>query len=351
VTLRDVAEASGFGLGTVSAALAGSPVVKADTRARINVAAAELGYRVSGLGRALRTGRTNAVGIVVPDISNPVITHIVRGIGDTLLSRGMVGVVCNTDDDLEKQVLSLTALLSGGVDGLLFVSQTAEAPIVRQMLRDGPPCVFINRRPLRRSVDYVGVDNEGGVGLAVDHLVGHGHRRIAMLHGPLTTSTAMERAQGYRQAMLRHGLRVTPDLEREGDYRLHTGTALTRDLLVGDDPPSAIIAANDLMAVGALTAIRQHGLTVPDDRSVVGFGDTYLAHLPPIDLTTIYHATPEMGASAVDMLLRRIAGQSVTRRSVVLPTRLVVRGSTADCPHRAGAARPEPRRPPVPLRA
>jgi LacI family transcriptional regulator len=329
VTLHDVAEASGYALGTVSAALSGSPAVRSETRARIKAVAAGLGYRVSGLGRALRTGRTNTVGIVVPDISNPVITHIVRAVSDALLWHGMLGVVCSTDHDLDKLGFSLSVLLSRGVDGLLFVSQTAESRAVRRVLVHGPPCVFINRRPMRGSVDYVGVDNEGGVGLAVDHLAALGHRRIAMLQGPLATSTALERANGYRGAMRRHGLSTDLSLQREGDYRLHTGMVLTRELLSLRHPPSAVIAANDLMAVGALTEIAQAGLSVPGDISVVGFGDTYLAQLPLIDLTTVHHATPEMGTTAVDVLLRRIAGEVVLRRTVVVPTSLVVRGTSA----------------------
>ena len=341
VTINDVAKACNVAPSTVSNALAGKAYVKPATRRRILAAVERLGYRASTIAGALRTQRSFSVGVVLADITNPTFPEIVRGIEDALRESGCTLLLCNTDGTVERQAQSMRALADRHVDGLILVSQHLDTPAIEPLLETAPPTVLVHRSHRRRSFDYVGLDNVRGISLALDHLTALGHRRIAFIRGP-QESTAVEERYGAFAAFVAAG-RIDDDarLVVQGDYTREGGYRAGETMLDLPHPPTAIIASNDVAALGVLEAARKRRLGVPRDVSIVGFDDIFVSGLNAISLTTVRQPMHEIGAAAARLLLKRITdGKRPYRaKKIVFAPDLVVRRTTAP-PAPRGAAAP-----------
>lgn len=329
VTIRDVAIKSGHAVSTVSNALADKRHVSEETKEHVKKVAAELGYRPSTLARALRMRLSSTIGVLVADVSNPAAPEFIRGVDDVAVREGCTILLCNTDDQESRQISQMETLLDRQVDGMILISQHVDSPAVRRLL-DKVPFVLLQRRSSRFRDDYVGSDNHGGTALSVDHLVELGHRRIGFVTGPATSSTAMERLEAFEAAAGARGCEIDAELIFRGDYSRDSGYRAMEYFAALDAPPTAIIASNDVNALGILDAANDLGIRIPEDMSVVGCDDIELASLRRIDLTTLHLPKRDMGAAATEVLLRRIhAKRAVQPREVIMPTHLTVRGSSA----------------------
>jgi LacI family transcriptional regulator len=266
--------------------------------------------------------------MLVPDITNPFFPPIIRGAEEAARERGYELVLCNTDDSPERETASLRLLRERQADGLLMATSRMADATVAAIRRERFPFVLVNRGS-RVSADLsVEVDNERAAAAVIAHLAGLGHRRIAHIAGPATTTTGAERASGYREAMKAHGLVTDAALIAEADaYAEPSGYAAAVRLLRAS--PTAIFAANDLLILGALRAAREARLRVPRDISLVGVNDIPLAELIDPPLTTVRVPQREMGEIAARMLIAVLENEPVARRHVLLDTTLIVRGSTA----------------------
>lgn len=332
-TIHDVARAAHVHPSTVSRALNGGPGVtlRPETRARVLAAASRLGYRPSGVARSLRLRRTLTLGMLVPDIANPFFPRVIKGAEEAARERGYSLVLCDTADLPEREAEYLRVLREREVDGLLIASSRMADATIGALRAEGFPFVLVNRGARTSDDLAVLVDNEAGIAEAVAHLAALGHRRVAHLAGPQTTTTGVERADGFRAAVRAHGLDPDPALVVEvAAFDEGAGRRQARAVLALDRRPTAIVAANDLIAIGALRAAREAGLRVPRDLSLVGFNDIPDAELIEPPLTTVRVPQEEMGARAAALLVARLAGDEIREPRIVLPARLVVRSSTAD---------------------
>jgi len=325
----DVARLAGVHPSTVSRALHRADLpLRPETRRKVLAAVERLEYRPSFIARGLRLQRTRTLGMLVPDITNPFFPPIIRGAEEAARERGYELVLCNTDDSPEREHASLRLLRERQADGLLMATSRMADATVAAVRRDRFPFVLVNRGS-RVSADLsVEVDNERAAEAVIAHLVALGHRRIAHIAGPLSTTTGAERADGYRGALKARGLAFDASLLVEADaYAERSGYGAAMRLLQAS--PTAIFAANDLLALGALRAAREMGLRVPQDLSLVGVNDIPLVGLIDPPLTTVRVPQREMGEAAARMLVALVEGQAVPQHHVVLDTALVVRSSTA----------------------
>jgi LacI family transcriptional regulator len=305
-------------------------LVRPATVARVREVAAAMGYQVNPIARSLKTSRSETVGVLVPDLTNPLFPPIVRGIEDALGDAGYTVLTANTDNDPARTSSSFAAMQARQVDGFIVATALLDDPLMHEAAARGVPMVLVNRQTEHLDVSAVAGDDATGIARTVDHLVGLGHRDIAHVAGPLSVSTGAARLRAFRTAMQSHGLRDDRVVEAEA-YSETAGHAAMLELLSGDRP-TAVVAGNDLLAIGCYDALAETGLTCPDDVSVVGFNDMpFIARLQP-PLTSVRVPQYELGVEAARLLLDRLSGRTVTPRVVLLPVQLVVRGSTAPPP-------------------
>lgn len=333
ISIIDVAREAGVAVSTVSNALSGKSIVKDSTRARVQAAADKLGYRVSVVARSLRMQRTFTLGVLLADVANPSSPDFLRGIEDIADQEQCSLLVCNTDGQLEKQIAQMRVLLDRRVDGLVLLSQHCEQPEVRALLDGSTPYVMLQRRSLSHQDNYVGANNEEGIGAAVKHLVGLGHQRIGLIRGPLDSSTADERYHAYLHALQTHNLPHNPELVIQGDYHVSGGYQAAQQFFAMAQRPTAILAANDMSAIGVMNAAHQAGLRIPQDFSLIGLDDIEMASFSPINLTTIALQRREMGAAATALVLKMVRQKSTPKaKQKIFPMKLIVRGSTGAVP-------------------
>jgi LacI family transcriptional regulator len=327
-----VAEAAGVHAATASRALnpATRGLVNADTARRVIKVAESLGYRPNPIARGLKTAKSGTVGIVLPDLMNPLFPPIVRGIEEVLEPAGYSGLIVNTDNDPGREKWQIDHLRSRQVEGLIVATARVDHPLMRQLHREGVVMVMVNRRPEGVDVPSITPDDAAGVELAVRHLAGLGHTRIAHVAGPQSTSTGVSRARAFRGAVRDLGLDDDPALVTTADsWGEAAGAEGLRRLLEAGVEFTAIFAGNDLIALGCYDVFFERGIECPAEMSVVGFNDMpFLDKLRP-PLTTISIPHQQIGAEAARLLLDAIADPTRPARSVLLPLSLVVRGSTA----------------------
>ncbi len=333
-TMRDVAIRSGVSVSTVSRVMTGAVPVDPVTADRVREAITDLGYRPNLVARSLRRQATQTIGLLVPDNSNPFFAEVARAIEDAGFAEGYSVVLCNSDLSPLKQETYIDALLAKRVDGLILASSglipTDDGQdAVEGILAAGAPCVVVDRGLGEMPVDQVLVDNDRGGYLAGRHLLELGHRRIACLAGPSELTPSAGRFVGFSRALAEAGLSIEPHCLVRGDGRPDGGAAAIGTLLAQGIDVSAIFAFNDQMATGAIGALQRAGLRVPHDISIVGFDDIPLAAAIYPALTTIAQPVAELGKLGVRLLLDRIARRDAPYQRVLLPTRLVVRESTA----------------------
>jgi LacI family transcriptional regulator len=326
-TIKDVAATAGVSVATVSRVLNGSDSVDPELARRVQEAVARLGYRRSGLARSLRIQRARVVGLVISDIRNPFFTDVVRGIEDRVAADGYSLVLCNSDEDLEKEADYVDLFVEERMAGAIVSPASSQDTRLTALTARGTPVVAIDREALREAVDTVLVDNVRGGQLATGHLLEGGYERIACITGPPRTSTGTDRLEGWRAALRAAGRPLDEELVRRADFKESGGHAAAAELLASADPPDAFFVANNLMTVGVLAAITEAGLEVPADVGVVGFDDMPWARLLRPALTTIAQPTYELGRVAADLLTGRLEGRDEPPRRVVLEPTLRLRDS------------------------
>ncbi len=327
-TSRDVARKAGVSVATVSRVLNGSPLVTESARRKVLRVVKQLNYHPNRAAQRLRAGHSRVIGLIISDIQNPFFTSVVRGIEDVAYQHGYSLVLCNSDEDPEKENLYINVMRSEEVAGVILASASRASPHLDDLIAYNIPVVAIDRQIAKRQVDAVLVKNSDSAYQAVSHLTGLGHRCIGYIGLPLTRTPGRERYDGYRRALRDHNLKVKRALVRISDAKQQGGCESTRDLLSQQPCVTALFVANNLMTLGALQAIRERGLQVPDDVSVVGFDDTPWATLLDPPLTAIAQPTYELGRRAAELLLARLQDRDKPVVRELLETRLIVRGST-----------------------
>jgi LacI family transcriptional regulator len=332
VTVRDVARKAKVHPGTVSRVL--NPerrhLISEETAKRVERAAKELGYEANQIARGLRTRQSFTIGVLIPDLTNPLFPPMVRGIEDYLDPFGYTALLVNTDSDPQHETRGLDALAARQVDGFLIAPTEPRSKRVEEMIAESIPLVLLNRSLPRAGGFAVTPDDRRGAMAAVEHLVSLGHRAIAHIAGPHSMSPGQERYRGFLEALREHGLEPSDDLVVFAENFVGgAGIEPTRELLARDRPFTAVFAANDLLALDAIDVLREAKLECPKDVSMIGFNDMPFADRFNPPLTTIHFSHYEMGHSAAELLLGQINDESSKPRTVVLSTELVERRSTS----------------------
>lgn len=327
-TIRDVAREAGVSVATVSRTLSGAAAVRVETRERVLAASERLGYRPNAVARSLRVEATRTLGLVIPNVMNPFFTAVARVVEDAARERGYSLVFGNTDEDPEEEAHYLDVLLEKRVDGIVVSPARASSRQLREVVRAGMPVVFLDRYVEGVEAPVVRADGRRAVDRLVEHLVGLGHERLAVISGPLGTVPGRERLEAFLEGARRRGVEVPGELVRMGDFRRESGARAMRELLDLKEPPTAVFAANNLMALGALQALSAAGVGVPEDLSFASFDDVSWFPLMTPPVTAIAQPIPELGSTAARVLLELLEGGSP--ESVVLEAELVVRRSCGE---------------------
>lgn len=327
-TIREVAESAGVSYATVSHVINNTRWVSQETRERVLAAMDALNYRPNALARSLRQGKTNTIGLVLPDSANPFFAEISRSIEDEAFKKGYSVFLCNTELDTQRELFYVDVLSKKQVDGIIFVAAGDQADSLDFLVRRNMPVVMIDRDVPNVEVDAVLTDNQLGGWLATRHLLELGHTRIACIAGPSSITPSAERIIGYRKALEEAGVPYDETLVICGDYHAQSGMEITHLILKMNPRPTAIFALNDLMALGALRAAAEAGCSVPKDLAVVGYDDLEIAHFTNPPLTTIAQPKKEIGARAIHLLVDRMTSRSSPPSRLVLPPELIVRRST-----------------------
>lgn len=328
VTILDVAKLAGVAPITVSRVVNNAPGVNQKTRERVNKAIAELHYVPNAMAKSLRSKKTHIIALVLTDVTNPFWTTIARGVEDTAAKNGFHVILCNTDENPEKESNYITVLLQRRIDGLVLAPSSADRRRLLPLKRQDIPCILIDRQVGGFKTDVVRSDGKEGARQLTEHLIGLGHRRIAMISGPAHISTAEERLAGYCQALQEHGIPIEESLIKQGSYKEENSFQFVKELLSVTPPPTAIFASNNLVAVGALQALREAGLQVPEDMALVCFDDIPQASAIYPFLTVCAQDPYKMGCVAADLLIDRIKSNRRKTREIVLDTKLIIRKSS-----------------------
>jgi LacI family transcriptional regulator len=328
-TIYDVARLAGVSTATVSRALNGTAQIAPATRTAIDQAVEQLGYRPNTIARSLVTRSTQTIAFLLPDITNPFYASLVSGIQQITLERDHTMLLCTTEGDPEREEQYLNLLRSKQVDGALVDGLVLPPDRIARFVEDGFPIVCLDRDIDSPSVPLVQVDNRLGARMATEHLLSLGHVRIAHVAGAEGLRISEQRVAGYRDGLAQAGVAWDPRLVVAGSFTEGGGYDAMRTLLESGAEPTAVFAANDLSAIGAINAILESGWRVPMDVSVVGFDDLRLSAFTSPPLTTIHQPGEEIARRATEILVDLIRGRTVHQLQYLIEPRLVVRSSTA----------------------
>jgi LacI family transcriptional regulator len=330
-TLREVAKRAGVSAGTVSHVINGQVRVSRELKRRVEAAIAALDYHPDFVARSLKTGSTKTVGIVIPDITNPFFPQIVRGAESVLAGQHYSPFTFNTDDHAERERQALSFLRSRRVDGVLLVIAPSRNDVahIRRTMEAGIPVVCLDRLPQGLDeADSVTVDNVAASRECVRHLLGMGHRSIAMFTGGLELANARDRVKGYKAALREAGVPVAADLIKVGDFRQETGFRLCLELFAAQHRPSALFVSNTMMTLGALEALSKLGLRCPDDLAIAAFDGFPIPDVFRPAITAVIQPAYEIGRLGAELLLKRIGGGTAAPVHLQLPTELKIRESS-----------------------
>ncbi|MFI6474911.1 LacI family DNA-binding transcriptional regulator [Streptomyces sp. NPDC050516] len=332
--IKDVAAEAGVSVATVSRVLNSHPSVSEAARARVLAAVETLGYRPNAVARSLRTDQTRTLGLVISDVLNPYFTELARSVEEAARALGYSVIIGNADERPELQDHHVRTLLDRRIDGLLVSPTDGGSPLMLEAARGGTPMVFVDRWIPGIDVPVVRADGRAAIRDLVAHLHRLGRRRLAIIAGPAATTTGSERVEAFRAALGEHGISLPDAYVGQGDFQAASGRRATERFLALPEPPDAVFAADNLMTLGALDALRARGLRIGDDIALAAFDDiAWFVHTDP-PITAIAQPTGELGRAAVRALADLIEGR--TPQSVTLPASLVVRRS-------CGESAPNPR--------
>jgi len=323
--LVDIAKETGFSIATVSRVLSNSTYpVRAAVREKILETAHSMGYRPNLVARSLRTDQTNTVGILVDDLLSPFSPQVVRGIQDQLKEKNFISLIVNSDWDLEQEQAGIESLLSRPVDGIIFV-ESSHLTNSEALTKANKPGVFVHRlfgTPIKNSVVP---DDNYGAGLAVEHLIRLGHSYIAYISGLESWHNSKERLLGYKKTLEKYEIPLLEDWIQPGDWEVEGGYSAAQRLMLLSNRPTAIFAANDLMALGAVYAIQDAGLSVPHDVAVVGYDNREFTWIVRPNISTVVMPVYEMGRIAAEILLQQIVDGADEREEVKVKGELIIR--------------------------
>lgn len=327
ITMKEVAAEAGVSTATVSRVLAGVNGVGDEVRERVIGAVAKLDYHPNRIARGLRLGQRKVIGVIIPDLQNPFFTSVVHGIEGALYSAGYTLLLGNSDGQAEREQLQLGVLRGEGAAGLVFIAGNSTGANYEALRSWGIPVVAVDRRPGELEVDLVCSSNREGMRQALVHLLSLGYKDIALLNGPAGINVAEERLGGYQDVLRSAGIPLQESFIIHSDFRQEGGYAAMARFLSMAKPPRAVVVANNLMTLGALQAIHERQVCIPDDLAIVGFDDMPWATSLRPPLTAVAQPAEELGRTAAELLLERLKDSKRTVRQVVLPTRLMVRAS------------------------
>lgn len=335
-TIITVAAAAEVSVATVSRVVRGHPDVSPETRDRVQRVIEEVGFRPSPLARALVSGTSRTLGLLVGDITNPFYPELAKRVEQAAADAGYVVVICNTMEDRETTRQAVQRLLDLRVGGLIHSSVGLDEPDVEALVGSDPPVVYVNRQPQNPRASFVVSDNDRAGSIVAEHLLEKGHRRIGLLAGPSFSSVSRARERGFLAAMEAHPEPTRPLVEAT-DFSSRMVRDIVTAWLAADDPPTAIVGVNDMVAIRALELLLESGRRVPEDVAVAGFDDIELARLKLIDLTSVAQDTDYLARESVRLVLRMIGGRRPrTLRALqkVAAPELKARGTTAAPPSR-----------------
>ena len=329
VTIKDIAKTVGVSTATVSHVINETRFVSEPLRNKVNAVIEELGYQPNRIARSLVMQKTHTIGVIISDILNPFYTAVVRGLEDATSPSGYNVILCNTDEDTDKEISYIKVLLEKRVDGIALATcfRNDEHPLLSRL--EQVSVATIVRRMTRLKSDAVFADNIGGAYKAIEHLVSLGHRRISVISGPSGLSSGRERLEGVFKAFAKHGITPNEAWMRTGDFKRESGYILAKSILSLKDRPTALFVSNNQMTLGALQAIRELGVKIPKDMSIVGLDDTDWSVLTDPPLTVIYQSPYDMGNDAGKMLLQRIFKKRKRFKTKIIPAELIERESSA----------------------
>ena len=336
-TIKDVAARAGVSTATVSRVLAGKNGTRASLKRRVLRTVEELGYEPNRIARNLRARTRKVFGVVIPDLQNPFFTGIVRGMEDVLEAAGYALLIANSDDSPAREENEIRVLRAEGAAGLLLIPCRADATQYASSEASPVPIVTVDRAPPGWSVDSVKTANAAGARWATEHLLSLGHKDIGLVNGPAHYDVAQERFAGFAAAVGARGLALPAEWVAHSNFRQQGGYEATKRLLAGARRPRALFVTNDLMALGALQAIHELRLRIPQDVAIVSFDDMPWATSLDPALTTVAQPTRELGRTAAQLLLDRAADPERAVRQVVLQPELIVRASCGANSRLAGA--------------
>ena len=333
VTIREIAGLAGVSVATVSRVMNGRGDVAPETRELVQRIVREQGYTTSRTARGLSAGRTGLIGATVPLVYPAYFSFILAGAAEALYERDMRLVLCPTQHEHAREVSLLERMMHGTTDGGLLILPQESSDELESLLLHGYRFVVVDPlQPLNERIPSVSAAHSAGADIAVKHLLSLGHRRIACITGPRGWIATEERLRGYQAALAAAGILPEPELVVDSDFEIAQGHRAARRLLDLHEPPTAVFAFNDNIAIGVLQAARERGIRVPDELSVIGFDDVEAAEIVTPQLTTIRQPLEELGRMAVSLLERLLEGQRIEALHVELRTQLVVRQTTAPPP-------------------
>lgn len=332
-TIQDVAQHAGVSIATVSRVLNGTTYVNEEVAARVRAAVKELQYQPSRAAQALRANRSKIIGLLISDIQNPFFTALIRGVEDVANRNGYSLILCNSDENPRKEQQYIEVLCAERVAGAIVVPTSENPPKLRLFREHEIPLISVDRRVKDRTTDAVLIDNVRGAYEAVAHLITNGYRRIGVITGPVGTTTGRERLEGYRKALREAGLASDPALERVDDFKSEGGRKCAQALLDMEQPVDALFTTNNLMTLGALEAIHERHLRIPEDIAIVGFDEMPWAALSSISLTTVTQPVYELGSTAALRLFQRLQDPTaLSKQEIILTPTLQIRDSTRPRP-------------------
>ena len=332
-TIADVAKLAGVSKMTVSRVVNDSGYTSQETRERVLKAIDELEYVPNALARSLRFKQTRTIALILTDITNPYFTTIARGVEDAASEQGFSVIFCNTDENPDEDAECVNVVLQKQVDGLLLVPSGSSMEQIEPLRRANTPFVVLYRRIPGAKVDTVRCDSEQGAFELTKHLIGLGHRNLALLTGPKEVTTATDRMAGFRRAQVEFGLDPDESQVIYGNFTTEAGYQMAHRALAAYPRPTGLVAANNFIAIGAMRAARETGIRIPEDASLVTFDDLPDSIVAEKFLTVVEQPAYQMGHRATTMLLARLSGKGpATAQEVVFTTQLMIRGSSAPAP-------------------
>lgn len=329
MSIKKIAKAAGVSTATVSRVLNGSDKVREQTAKKVRDVVEKMNYRLDHVARRMKVKSSDSlvIGLIITDIENPFFSNVAKGVEDVAFKNKHVLMICNTNEDPEKEKFFLNSMLSEKVSGAIIVPTNGNGDFFGKLVEDGFPMVMVDRRPENINVDTVSINNELGGYLATKRLIQNGHTRIGIVCGIKGLSNTVERLGGYKKALNEANIDVSNELITYGDYIESGGREAMEGLLSLNQPPTAVFSTNNLMTLGCIKELYKRNVSIPDEMALIGFDDSSWAEALNPPLTTVKQPGYELGVNAAEILIKRLSNENVNRVDVVLNPELIVRES------------------------